>query len=256
MGGADSCQLHMWLVEQVLRAEGWNLNICHGSIFKSPRASHVASARPSQKCTASSAHRISHLLSLLHECLLASPPLAAQPISLLPFFFRQWEKWHLLMAILCAWPPRKPELFFSCPWRLPINSSNHQSAKYFQFRAHRWWMKRRGVIYTISSPAHVPGCWYDVKSSWLCIQETGGFHLQIRGGKILLFSIFLPFRSTTPRSQNHAFQIAVKITLSRSIWHHEQRVRWEENVGRTKQKLGDARWMSPSDRYARGISLK
>lgn len=77
------------------------------------------------------------------------------PISLLPFFFRQWEKWHLLMAILCAWPPRKPELFLSPPWRLPINSSNHQSAKYFQFRAHQLEMKWQGVIYRTLSALRV-----------------------------------------------------------------------------------------------------
>lgn len=65
---------------------GRNLNICHSGAAKNPQARHVVSRSPSQKCAMSSALCVSHLLSLVHKCLLASSPLPAQPLLPLPFF--------------------------------------------------------------------------------------------------------------------------------------------------------------------------
>lgn len=81
------CQSHMWLIEQIHSA--WRLKPKHLSQqhIKSPQAGHTVSRRPSQKCTESSVLCVSHLLSLLHECLLASSPLPAHSLLPLPFFF-------------------------------------------------------------------------------------------------------------------------------------------------------------------------
>lgn len=60
----------------------------------------------------------------------------------------------------------KPELCLDRPWRLSINSSNHQSAKYFPFRAHQLCMRWPTVIYRmgrVRRSAHLH--WYQYGSS-------------------------------------------------------------------------------------------
>ena len=81
------CQSHTWLNEQNTLHWGWNLNICCSSTSKSPQGRHVVIGRPSQTRTVSSALCVSHLLSLLHECLLATSPLHCTPSPPLALLF-------------------------------------------------------------------------------------------------------------------------------------------------------------------------
>ena len=81
------CQSHVWLNEQNTLHWGWNLNICRSSTSKSPQGRHVVVGRPSQTRTVSSALCVSHPLSLLHKCLLATSPLHRTPSPPLALLF-------------------------------------------------------------------------------------------------------------------------------------------------------------------------
>lgn len=149
-GWAYPCQSHMWLSEQVLCTEGEASTSVTAAHQKVPKRGWRSLGGPPKSAPC-------HLCASLTFCLsytnVFSPrlPSPAHPLLLLPFFFRRQEKWHLLMANLCAWLPRKPELRLDHSWRLSINSSNHQSAKFFSFRAHQLRMRWLGVIYKVKN---------------------------------------------------------------------------------------------------------
>lgn len=113
---------------------------------------------------------VSLTLCLLHPFLLASPPLPAQPLLSSALLFRQQEKWHLLMANLCAWPPRNlncaSTILGDCP-SIPVTIRAPNTSI---FRAHQLCMRWLGVIYgtkSISSSADLHRYRYGVISSWL-----------------------------------------------------------------------------------------
>lgn len=106
-------------VSKYSRTEGETSNICHSGASKSPRARHVGCARALPKvhhviCSV----RLSPSVSLTRmSSRLVSPPCKTSP--LLALLFRRQKKWHLLMANLCAWPPRNLNCASTVPGDCP-----------------------------------------------------------------------------------------------------------------------------------------
>lgn len=146
-------------------AEGETLHICHGG--RVPELGTWAGLSltphppPPRKCTVSSARRSSLtfclsltrmssrllLLPLLHS---APAPLPLPSLHPAALFRRGWgggEEVTFINGEFMCMTASKPELCLDRPWRLSINSSNHQSAKYFPFRAHQLCTRWPAVIY-------------------------------------------------------------------------------------------------------------
>lgn len=148
---------------------GWNLNICRSRTSKVPKQGTRSQRGPPKSAPC-------HLLCVsLTFCLpymnVFSPRLPSQHTlsSSCPSFLAAEEVTFINGEFMCMTAP-KPELCLDHPWRLSVNSCNHQSAKYLPFRAHQPWMRWLGVIYrikSISSSAHLHWYWYGVISSWL-----------------------------------------------------------------------------------------
>lgn len=179
-------------------AEGETLNICHGGTAeKSPsKACGLGSGPPESAPCHLLGARLSPSVSLLHECLRASsspPPQHSRSLLLLAAHFRRgWgggEEVTFINGEFMCMTASKPELCLDRPWRLSINSSNHQSAKYFPFRAHQLCMRWPAVIYRmgrVRRSAHLHR--YRYGGSAAPVPKTDRGELEPQNGEALTFS--------------------------------------------------------------------
>lgn len=100
------------------------------------------------------------------------PPRPIAPHTLsssCPSFLATVEVTFINGEFMCMTAP-KPELCLHHPWRLSVNSCNHQSNNQLPFRTHQLCMRWLPVIYgiwSISHSADLRWYWYGVISSWL-----------------------------------------------------------------------------------------
>lgn len=166
---------------------GWNLSICRGGTSKVPKQGTWSLGGPPKSAPC---HLLCVSLTFCLSYMNVFSPRLPSPLTLsssCPSFLASGEVTFINGEFMCMTAP-KPELCLDHPWRLSVNSCNHQSAKYLPFRAHQPLMRWLGVIYRIKSiigSADLHWYWYGVIFSWLCLHETGGFTLQISDVEIL-----------------------------------------------------------------------
>lgn len=134
--GAYPCQSHMWLDEHTLCIEGENLNICRSSTSKVPEQSTWSPGRPPKSAPC---HLLCVSLTFCLSYMNVFSPCLSSPHALsssCPSFLASGEVTFINGEFMCMTAP-KPELCLDHPWRLSVNSCNHQSAKYLPFRAHQ-----------------------------------------------------------------------------------------------------------------------
>lgn len=167
--GTYPCQSHMWLNEQILCIEGETLTSVAAAHQKSPsRARGLWEALPKVRRVICSVCLSPSASPTRMSSRLVSPSLHTLSSSC-PSFLASEEVTFINGEFMCMTAP-KPELCLDHPWRLSVNSCNHQSAKYLPFRAHQPCTRWLGVIYrikSISSSADLHWYWYGVISSWL-----------------------------------------------------------------------------------------
>lgn len=140
---------------------------------------------------------VSHLLSLSYTNVFTPPPPHPRntpaPCSFSPLFLGGGggggEEVTFINGEFMCMTASKPELCLDRPWRLSINSSNHQSAKYFPFRAHQLCMRWPAVIYRkgrVRRSAHLHR--YRYGGSAAPVPETDRSELEPQNGEALTFS--------------------------------------------------------------------
>lgn len=164
---------------------GQNLNSCRSSTSKvpkqgthSPDGPGLWEALPKVHCVICSACLSPSVSPTWMSSCLVSPPCTPFSSSC-PSILAAVEVTFINGEFMCMTAP-KPELWLHHPWRLSVNSCNHQSAKYLPFKAHQPCMRWLRMIYrikSINSTADLHWYWYGLISSWLCLSEREGFTL-------------------------------------------------------------------------------
>lgn len=147
---------------------GWNLNICRSSTSKVPKqGAQSLGGRPKSAQSHLFCVSLTFCLSYMNVFSPHLPSLHTLS-SPCPSFLVAVEVTFINGEFMCM-TASKPELWLHRPWRLSVNSCNHQSAKYLPFRAHQLctpWLRVIYWIKNISSSADLHWYWYSVIFSW------------------------------------------------------------------------------------------